>query len=387
MSVVLSDPIAGPRAKPAATIAGAQERIAGYDVARSLAMLSMLVLHWTTDWCYDPTRPAWGYFLLSALIAGRSTVTFFVLAGIGLTLMSRRAVASANPQDLAKVRKTFIYRGLFLLAVGHVSLLRFEWDILCVYGVSFILVTPLIAASNRRLLLAALGAVLGYVVLYLVLDCRQNRAGSEAYSNLWTLTGLVRHVFFDGAHSVFPYAGFAIFGMWLGRQNLRRPALNNRALLCGLAAFIFAEATSALAVSYLDIHPTTLGHQLHWRLDGRYLEDFVTTRSFPPLPLHVLATVGLAVTVIALSVRLVEAWPGRLWQPLVATGQLALSWWIIHLIVYEIDIRVDFVPRLSLFWASVRALLLFVPVIVISWLWKMAFRHGPFEWIMRKVAG
>jgi uncharacterized membrane protein YeiB len=383
MEIVALNPVATKSASPSTISPAIAQRIAGYDVARSVALLGMFVGHFAAGFTWDSTRPAWLATFLDNYLTGRQTATFFVLAGVGLTLMTRRSVASGDPQAIAQARKTLIYRGLFLLALGFATLVRVPWDILRVYGVSLLLASQLITASNRRLLLGALGAVLGFVILYLVLDFKEYwvwpSGAVPTYRHLWTPLGLVRNLFFDGYRSVFPWTGFVLFGMWLGRHDLCKVAVNNRVLLWGLCAWVFAEVISALGISYIHAHADGL--------DVEATEAVITTRSMPALPLFVLATGGAAVTVIALTVRLVAAWPGRHWQPLVATGQLALTWWIAHLLFLDIAQHLVLLPLARLPVASAYGVFFFAVAVLTSWLWKMVFRTGPLEWVMRKVAG
>ena len=131
------------------------KRILGYDVARALAMLGMIVVHFGLVMAADPTRPAWSAMIMH-LLDGRAAATFVVLAGVGLTLRSRRAVAAEDPRAIAPVRATLIRRGLFLLAMGFVNLVIWPGDILRVYGVSLIVAAGLVTASDRRLLMVGI---------------------------------------------------------------------------------------------------------------------------------------------------------------------------------------------------------------------------------------
>jgi uncharacterized membrane protein YeiB len=384
MNAAVLEPVAARQPTRSTSPRAAGERILGYDVARAVALLGMFFSHFAGTFTYDPTRPAWLATFLDYYLTGRQTATFFVLAGIGLTLMSQRAVASGDPRALARARKTFIYRGLFLLALGYLTLAWFvQWDILRVYGVSLLVASCLITASNRRLLLSALAFALGFVVLYFVFDFKENWDWPSwpnlTYLHPWTASGVIRNLFFDGFRSVFPWAAFILFGMWLGRQDLRRVAFNNRALLCAVVVLVIAETTSALGIAYLRDHPEGL--------DVEAVEALITTRSMPALPLFLLATGGVAVAVIALSIRAVEAWPVRLWGPVAATGQLALTWWVGHLLFMDIALRFRLLPKLSLPVTAGYGVAFFALAVLLSWLWKKAFRQGPLEWLMRKLAG
>src|SRR5205823_4075891 len=187
---------------------------------------------------------------------GRAAAAFVILAGVGLTLMSRRAVSAGDPRAAARVRRTVVKRGLFLLALGFVNLVVWPGDILRVYGVSLLLAARLVTAPDRRLLLGVLGYALGFVALLLVLDFEKNWDWATlTYRHLWTPTGLVRNLFYDGFRSVLPWTGFVLLGMWLGRLDLRDPAVNGRVFLAAAAAAVGAEVASWLCVSYFHAHP------------------------------------------------------------------------------------------------------------------------------------
>lgn len=349
-------------------------RIAGYDIARSLALLGMIVVHFALVMAADHNHPGWMVTILGFL-DGRAAATFVVLAGVGLTLRSQRAVADAL------VRRTVILRGLFLLVVGFLNLRIWQGDILRVYGISLLLAARLLNASNRRLLFGALAYALGFAILFVLFDYEKNWEWSTlTYRRLWTPSGLFRNLFYDGFRSVVTWTGFVFFGMWLGRLDLRNVAVNNRVLLSSIGVVLFAEGTSWLCVRYLLAHPHGM--------DAETIKALVGTESMPPLPLFLLAAGGTAVTIIALCVRLAARRPTRLWRPLVDTGQMAFTWYFAHIILGLGTVEaLGLVSTESLPRAAGCGVLFFALAIQLSWLWKKAFRHGPLEWIMRKVAG
>jgi uncharacterized protein len=356
------------------------ERVLGYDIARALAILGMVVVHFSLVMAADHSGPAWLNEVLGFL-DGRAAASFVVLAGVGLTLLSQRAVKSGDPHAIAKVRKVLIRRGLFLLALGFINLLIWPGDILRVYGVSLLLAARLITASNRRLLLGALGYALGFVALFLVLDFGKNWDWATlTYRRLWTPTGLLRNLFYDGFRSVLPWTGFVFIGMWLGRLNLRDPAVNGRVFLAAAGTTLCAEVVSWLCVSYFLAHPDGM--------DTETVKALFGTESMPALPLFLLASGGAAVAVTALSVRLAEAWPSCMWRPLAATGQMALTWYFAHIVLgLGTIVALGLVASQPLPVAAGCGAGFFALAVVVSWLWKMVFRHGPLEWVMRKIAG
>jgi uncharacterized membrane protein YeiB len=230
-------------------------------------------------------------------------------------------------------------------------------------------------------LLGALGSALGFVAGFLVFDFEKNWDWTTlTYQDLWTPTGLVRNLFYDGFRSVFPWTGFLLFGMWLGRFNLRNVTVNQRVIVAAVGTALGAELVSWLCVSYLLAHPQGTEPETIKALFG--------TESMPALPLFLLASGGEAVVVIAACVRQAGICPARLWRPLAATGQMALTWYFAHIVLgLGTVVALDLVASQPLPVAAGCGFGFFAVAVLASWIWKARFRHGPLEWVMRKVAG
>jgi uncharacterized protein len=355
-------------------------RVVGFDAARSLALLGMIVVHFSLVAAADRSGPAWLAGIL-ALLDGRAAATFVVLAGVGLTLMSRRAVASGDPAALAEVRKVFVRRGLFLLVVGFLNLTIWPGDILRVYGVSLLLASRLLLAPGRRLLVLAAGFAAVFAVLVLVGDFEKNWDWRTlTYRNLWSPSGVFRNLFYDGFRSVLPWTGFVLFGMWLGRLDLADRRISRRVLAAAVAVAAAVEAASRLLVSHCLARPKE-------GLDAETVRALFGTESMPALPLFLLAAGGTATAVIALCVR-ATSWRSRAWRPLAATGQMALTWYFAHIVLgLGLLVALGRVGTESLPVAAGYGLLFFGVAVLLSWGWKAVFRRGPLEWLMRKVAG
>ena len=356
-------------------------RIIGYDVARSVAMLGMIVVHFSLVAASERTGPEWMSFILS-LLDGRASATFVILAGIGLTLLSRKAVDSGDPQAVIKVQNIFVRRGIFLLIVGFINLTIWPGDILRIYGVSLLIASRLLRAPNRVLLAVAIGFALTFALLLMVCDFEKNwEWQTMTYRNLWTPTGIVRNLFFDGFRSVFPWTGFLLFGMWLGRFDLTDRDLNSRLLIASGLTAIGAELTSRLLLWFLRTRPQE-------GLDTATVQALFGTESMPALPLFLMAAGGTGTAVIALSVRLTSALPSRIWTPLVATGQMALTWYFAHIVVgLGSLVLFNLAGTQSLPAAASYGLLFFATAVLISCAWKSSARYGPLEWVMRQTAG
>jgi uncharacterized protein len=363
-----------------ADAAGAQ-RVVGYDVARSLAILGMIVVHFCLVAAKDLERPRW-MAVVFEFLDGRAAATFVVLAGVGITMMSRRAVASGDAVQIADVRRRLFRRGLFLLAIGFINLTIWQGDILRVYGVSLLLAARLLRASARTLLLLAVAFAAVFVLLMFVVDFDKNWDWKTlTYHDLWTPSGVIRNLFYDGFRSVFPWTGLMLYGMWLGRLNLTTARPAGRVLLIAVAATACAAAVSRLIVWWL-----TSRRNPH--IDLETAKALFGTDSMPALPLFLITAVGTATALISACAWIVAAWSGWGWRPLAVTGQMALTWYFAHIVIGLGGlVALQIVNTKALPVAAGYGLLFFVAAVLLSLAWKSLFRQGPLEWVMRRVAG
>ena len=65
-----------------------KKRVIGYDLARALAVIGMVVVNFKIAMGAEQNDPAWLVGIVG-LIDGRAAATFVVLAGVGLSLPHR----------------------------------------------------------------------------------------------------------------------------------------------------------------------------------------------------------------------------------------------------------------------------------------------------------
>lgn len=351
-----------PRAKGA--------RVVGYDVARAVAIFSMLIDH-----CGQVFGIGHGSAFLTAyeLIDGRASAIFVLLAGVGVSLLGRK-------RSPAELRQTLVRRGALLLAIGLLNQMVWPGDILRVFGVAIILAGFLTALSSRWLLLLAAALVAAFPAMMLFFGYYDHwDADMTHYRGLWTPIGMLRNLFFDGYRPVIPWAALLIFGMWLGRLDVSQPRVPWLILGWGLILLIGAELGSRAALNWALIH------QPAW--DQATLRDWLEISSTPPLPPFVFSVMGSALIVVALclmaGVRFAECAPLR---AMVATGQMALTWYIAHISVLALIVH----------WrgwsqgeSGLRALSIgltaFGTMLALSLWWKRRWNVGPMEWLLRRV--
>lgn len=129
------------------------KRIQGYDLARGVAIVAMVIIDFKTFFCGDETFPEWLYALIDYMDR-RAAVILVMIAGAGMTLLSRRA-------GMAKSRHTLSKRAVFLMLCGILLSRIWPADILHFYG--FFILTGL--AMDQ---LSSPGLLAGAAVFWLV---------------------------------------------------------------------------------------------------------------------------------------------------------------------------------------------------------------------------
>lgn len=115
------------------------------------------------------------------------------------------------------------------------------------------------------------------------------------------------------------------------------------------------------------------------------------TSPMPPLPLYMLTGISFAVMVITAAIILTtnrEDWAIIL--ALKQTGQLALSFYVAHVIIgmgligaFGSNDFGSYSLEFSLGWA----LLFCLCCVVFAVIWRRRFTMGPLEWLIRKITG
>ena len=354
-------------------------RITGFDFARALAIFGMVIVNFKIAMGAD----IGSNFLLSfaGLFEGRASALFVILAGVGITFLTRKAALSGSQESIARARRTVIKRGLLLIGIGLLYTPIWEADILHFYGFYFLVAAGLLMASNRGLITAALSVVLLFPVLMLFLDYEKGwNWATLSYENLWTVDGMLRHIFFNGFHPVIPWCGFLLFGMWLGRQDLSPTGIRKKLLINALGVFVLVETT-------FYFFRTSLLSSQDSGLSSEEVSFLFSSAIIPPLPQYIFSATSTAVIVIIGSLYISERFAhSKLYQSLCKTGQLSLTLYVAHVIigmgVLDAFGRLyDQTIEFSLF----SALTFCACGMLFSVLWLKRFNAGPLEMLFRKL--
>lgn len=360
-------------------MAGSSVRVVGYDLARALAVFGMVIVNFKIVMGAD-SGPGWLAWLVG-LLEGRAAATFVVLAGVGISLLSRQARESRDAEVLVRDRNALLRRAAFLFAVGLAYTPIWPADILHFYGVYIAVAAFLLAVSTRRLLTGAAGLVALFMVLLATFDYEAGwNFDTLSYQGFWTPAGMLRHLFFNGFHPVIPWLSFVLVGMALGRLDLSERGLRTRVLRWSIAAAVAAEVASVILIRIVNAAELPVAET------GDLVAVF-GAGPMPPTPLYMLAGAATAVAVITACVGVGLSHRESFWiRPLVATGQLALTLYVAHVVLGMGMLEaVGVLESQSLGFAVSAALVFCLAGIAFATAWRRRFRRGPLAWAMRAI--
>ncbi len=360
--------------------APATERIAGLDVARAFAILGMVLVNFKVVMGAETSQPAWLVTVLGQ-VDGRAAALFVTLAGVGISLLWRK-VERAPDGAAAALRGTLLRRALFLFVLGLSFVPVWPADILHFYGLYIALAVLFLRRGGATLLLSAVTLTVVSVPMLLLLDYEAEWDWTTlTYHGIWTARGMVKHLLYNGFHPVVPWLGFLLVGMWVGRRDLRSPAVRRRLLIGSAAIFALAEAASRVTVYVIMASYPALPSQDAHAIFG--------PTPMPPTPFYMVSSAALAVTAMVVSIALARRFSASpAVRVLVATGQLSLTLYLAHVVVGMG--LLDALGRLrdqSILFVLGTALLFWAAAVVFAALWRRSFARGPIEWAMRRIAG
>jgi len=357
-----------------------KQRVAGFDLARALAIFGMVIVNFKVAMNSETGNP----FLmwLAGLFEGRASALFVILAGIGVTFLTNKTRQSTDRLLELQTRISLMKRGLLLIAIGLVYTPIWEADILHFYGFYFLIAAAIFMVSGKTLLFFAAIIMLMFPVLMLFFNYEQNwNWPTLTYENFWSFDGMIRHTVFNGFHPVFPWAAFLIFGMWLGRQKLSQPLIRKR-LLAGSVITLLATESGLYFIR------TILGDGSALAMTSEEVTFLLSTSIIPPLPQYVISAGSSAVIVLVGSLYFSQRFSkSTINRWLYQTGQLSLTLYVAHVIIgMGILESIGRLDNETIDFSLLSALIFCVCGIGFSVAWLKCFKTGPLEWIFRKVA-
>lgn len=346
----------------------------GYDFARGIAVFGMFFMNFKIV-MISPTQVPEGFwpFFLQAW-EGRFGALFVFLAGIGISLLTRRARTENNRWLMARNKRVLFHRALFLWVVGLLFIPIWPADILHYYGIYIGLALVVLKWRDKPLATLMVAVTLVFVPLFLVMDWTSHWDwNSLTYRNFWTVDGFIRNTVFNGFHPVFPWFSFLLFGILMGRKNLSDRSVQIKYLKISGAVFIVCELLTYGILPYVA--------------PGE-IQFVLNTLSFPPFPFFVISGACTSLIIVIASLMVCETISKALIKPIVSTGQMVLTHYIGHVVIAMGTLEaMGKLYNQNLFTAFGVSVGYFMISVLFSVLWHKKFSKGPVETLMRKITG
>lgn len=347
------------------TAGAAAARMPGIDVARGLAVLGMVLANFRAKTGAVAGDAEW-LMAAASRLEGKAAALFVVLAGVGISLRSARARSSGA---LRQERIALLDRAAVLFVLGLVLLHVWTYDILHMYGLFLALAAAFLGVSNRALWGLVLIFVGGGIVL-------QGRLDWWAPTDRWTWAGATSKLLFNGNYPLFPWMGFLLIGMWLGRLDLRRVRVRRPILMVSLmlwAIGVALDESVRAAMAEAEVSPW-----MEW------------ARAFPrpARPGFVVVGAAGAVAMVCLCIAITDPRAERPWvQALSSTGQLAFTLYVAHTVAILIPLEHGVLKGAPLAAVTAFGMGFFALSIGAAVWWRRRWSHGPLEGLIRQFTG
>ncbi len=355
-----------------------KKRITGIDVARALAVIGMIIVNFKV--VFGANGSPW-IKSLAGVFDGKAAATFVVLAGVGIALMTKSAITNHDQAKIKIAKRRILNRAVFLFIIGISYIAIWPADILHFYGVYMTLLILLLTSKQRTILLSAIALIIAFPILLAFWNYETGwNFETLDYHGFWTFNGFMRNLFFNGFHPVIPWAAFMLFGYWFGKQDLHNDQFVKKTFWVSSMTFIAIQI-----LSYLSITVLSEGNQE----TAKELTEILGTHPMPPLPIYMFNGMAIALTTISACILIAKRFENnKIIDSLNKTGQLALTFYVAHVIigmgVIE-AINPNKMGHYSIEFSVIYALGFSLICIIFAVIWRQYKKHGPLEWVMRKI--
>jgi len=354
----------------------AKHRIESYDVARSVAVIGMVVVNYAS--IFHPTGVhGWNWLVETAdFLAGRAASLFIMLAGIGIGPMAQGAFRDNDHAKMSLVRYSLLKRSFFLLVAGFCLMQFWGSDILHFYALYLVLASWLLFCRPSTLM-SMIG--INFLVFSIFFYLMQGEVELPIQGASWMVDAIDEY-FLGGLYAVLPWGTFMLIGFLVVRSGLIHDRLGlTKAFFWALAAFlgivVFRAVLGHWQASTLDADQFTF-------VDLLYMEE-----GFPITPLFFLSSTATSIMVITTVILLEKVGIlQNLFSLLKDMGRFTLTIYIAHILLGQ-GVR----HVLKSFFFSTDSLLVFqmsvfvclIVTVCFAKYWARHFRYGPLEWLMR----
>ena len=317
--------------------AGPSTRYVGPDVTRALALFGVIAINYhgylNAAGAIAGPGSSWAERLFdpwTGVLATRFAATFMFVAGVGISLLTRRSTTTTDDTTRRQLviddRWRLVRRGTLLYAGGFVLDWIWPGTILLFYGATFVLAAALFALRTRWLaLIGAASAVTAAGIQWWIVEQQLDGADVSWLTDpATTLTrsprGLLLDTFVNGTHPLLPWLAFACAGMIVGRH------LHSWHML-SLAAAGAVLTTTSYFVHEVGTATGTI---------GPVRATLLSTRPWDRGLLYTIGTLGSAMAAVGLvSWGAERTRSTRATRILQIAGQSTLSIYIAHVLIFR----------------------------------------------------
>jgi uncharacterized protein len=355
-----------------------KDRIIGIDVARALAIIGMILVNFKM--IFGQEGDSW-LTSFTVLFEGKAAALFVILAGIGIAFMTNSAVKNNDIVKLRQARIKILKRAILLFIIGLSYIVIWAADILHFYGIYMLITLLFLKQKPFSILLIAVGLVLLYPILMLFIEYDLGWDFKDySYLDFWTIEGFLRNLFYNGFHSVLPWTAFMLLGLWFGKQDLtNKKFLKNTFFISLIIAVSIQLFSKGLLIFLSDGNEEIIAE----------LAPIVGTSPMPPLPIYMFSASSIALCVICSCIWISKRMQHSLViQVLKSTGQLALTFYVAHVIIGVGVVELLSITELGAFsiqFSVIYAIVFSSICIAFAGIWTRYKKQGPLEWILRKL--
>jgi uncharacterized membrane protein YeiB len=367
-------------------------RLVGPDVVRAVALIGVCVMNYhgyLINQGGELSRNFWGrvFHPWEGPLSTRFAATFVLTAGVGVTLLTRRAAANRHedPAAVSAKRWTLVRRGLALYGFGLIFYEIWAGSILPYYGAMFVIAAFLFTLTTPWLVAIGAGAaVTGAGIHWWIYERAQDGHATSWLTNPPTSSprGLLFNVFVNGTHPLFPWLAFLCAGMILGRYlggRERRSAQETKVEPWVPIAFVGGITLFGIATLLSDALGGPDATPLAAELASRHPFD----RGL----LYTASALGTALAAFALIYALATRFAGSAVVQLLAhAGQMSLTLYVLHALVFNFVVNWHgWIRPAGLDLALTFAAGFWIVAILAGALWHRYRGIGPVEWVYRKL--
>jgi len=367
---------------------GVSARNPTIDVARAVAMIGVVVFNYhaslngTTAW--NPLYPSQWERLFNpgtGVLTTRFAAVFVLVAGVGVSLLTRTSRTSNDPMQLQQSRIRLLRRGVLLYSFGYVLQWIWPGTILFYYGAFFILAAFIFSVSTQRILaIGCASAIAAAAIAWWRIE--QSFDGNLTAwlnpSSVDSPRNLMIRTFVSYTHPLFPWLLFFTIGIVLGR-HIQRIAEFRQQLMLWSGGILVA---TYLINTFFAPEITITNHE-------RLIATVLSTRPFDRGLLYSIGTLASSLLVLCVMSLIVDSLgKNSAIDVLARAGQMSLSIYLAHILFFNLIVHnLHLVGATGLDTALGLALVFYVVAIPMSALWRTYIGRGPAEILYRSFGG